>query len=245
MLAAVVGAVALGGLAVLAFSGGDDDEERVAAEAPATTVDDAAAAATTATTADAPADPADPGCPPADASGPPVLQFAEAPPVCIDETATYEARFVTTEGDIVIELDPALDPVSVNNFVFLARNNYYDGTTFHRVIDGFVIQGGDPNGDPPGTGGPGYDFTGGFGPETGYELGALAMANRGDPSSNGAQFFIITGPQGQALPPLYSPMGIVTEGLDIATAIQSVPTGDRDQPVDDVVVTDLVITELG
>ncbi len=184
------------------------------------------------------------GCPPEDGSGPQVLQFDGPPPVCIDESVTYQARMVTSEGDIVIELDPALDPVSVNNFVVLARNNYYDGTTFHRVIEGFVIQGGDPVGDPPGTGGPGYDFTGGPGPEEGYELGALAMANRGDPSSNGAQFFIITGPDGQALPPLYSPMGVVTDGLDIATAIQEVPTGERDEPLDDVVVEDVVITEL-
>ncbi len=186
-----------------------------------------------------------PECPPEDASGPTVLQFDDPPPVCIDETVTYQATMVTSAGDIVIELDPSLDPVSVNNFVVLARHNYYDGTTFHRVVRDFVIQGGDPNGDPPGTGGPGYDFTGGFGPESGYELGALAMANRGDPSSNGAQFFIITGPDGQALPPLYSPMGIVTEGLDVAIAIQEVETGERDQPVEDVVVEDVVVTELG
>lgn len=185
------------------------------------------------------------GCPPEDASGPQVLQFAGPPPMCIDETATFEARMITSEGDIVIELDATLDPVSVNNFVFLARNNFYDGTTFHRVIQDFVIQGGDPVGDPPGTGSPGYEFQGSPGPAAGYELGAFAMANRGDASSNGAQFFIITGPNGQALPPLYSPMGIVTEGLEIATAIQSVPTQGADQPIDDIVVSDVVITELG
>ncbi|MEO1063179.1 MAG: peptidylprolyl isomerase [Actinomycetota bacterium] len=245
LIGSAVVAVLLVALAVFALTGddGDDDDETVAA------VDPDEPAATEAPADDEQAaddeEPADSGCPPEDGSGPQVLQFDAPPPVCIDESATYEATMVTSEGDIVITLDPALDPVSVNNFIFLARNNYYDGTTFHRVIESFVIQGGDPVGNPRGTGGPGYDFQGGPGPESGYELGSFAMANRGDPSSNGAQFFIITGPNGQALPPLYSPMGIVTEGLDVALAIQTVPTEGADQPVDDVIVEDVVITEVG
>lgn len=238
LIGGTVVAVLVIALAVFALAGGDDDET-LAAVSP----EDEPAATEAPAAADE--ESADSSCPPEDASGPQVLQFDAPPPVCIDETATYEATMVTSEGDIVITLDPALDPVSVNNFVFLARNNFYDGTTFHRVIDDFVIQGGDPVGDPPGTGGPGYDFQGGPGPATGYELGAFAMANRGDASTNGAQFFIITGPNGQALPPLYSPMGVVTEGLEVALAIQSVPTEGADQPVDDVIVEDVVITQVG
>lgn len=183
-------------------------------------------------------------CPPEEGADEPVLAFAAAPPTCIDLDTTYRATLTTSEGDIVLELDPALDPVSVNNFIVLARYRFYDGVTFHRVIEDFVIQGGDPVGDPPGTGGPGYQFSGGT-PTDEYEIGDIAMANhRGDPSSNGAQFFIITGPNGASLPPLYSPLGQVVEGLDVAVGIQSVETNDDDQPVTDVIIESIDIEPL-
>jgi peptidyl-prolyl cis-trans isomerase B (cyclophilin B) len=104
----------------------------------------------------------------------------------IDPNKPYLARLRTNLGDITILLDPKDAPVTVNNFVFLARDGFYDGTTFHRVIPDFVIQGGDPNGD--GKGGPGYSFA--DEPVKGsYEVGSVAMANAG-PNTNGSQFFI-------------------------------------------------------
>ena len=84
--------------------------------------------------------------------------FDSAPPMCIDAGKTYTATFDTTAGSFTVKLDPKTAPIATNNFVFLARNHYYDGVTFHRIIPGFVIQGGDANGNPPGTGTPGYSF---------------------------------------------------------------------------------------
>ena len=139
-------------------------------------------------------------------------------------------------------LDPALDPVSVNNFVFLARWGAYDGTLFHRVIKDFMIQGGDVQ-LQYGTGGPGYQFTGGFPGENWYRAGALAMANRGNPASNGAQFFIITGPSGIGLPAVYSPMGQVIDGLNIVCSIEGVAIDERDAPLEEVIVHSVTITE--
>jgi cyclophilin family peptidyl-prolyl cis-trans isomerase len=176
--------------------------------------------------------------PPADQ----VLAFDEAPAFELTEGTVYNAVLDTTAGEMTVALDAERAPNTVNNFVFLARNGYYDCVTFHRVIEGFVIQGGDPVGDPPGTGGPGYTFDDEL-PEAGeYELGSLAMANSG-PNTNGSQFFIITGEQGQALPPQYSLFGSVTDGLDVATAIQSVATDGADKPIDDVVVNSVTIVE--
>ena len=97
-----------------------------------------------------------------------------------------------------------------------------------------------------GRGGPGYTFTGGSpqGGDPTYEIGALAMANTGDPSSNGSQFFVVTGPQGQSLPPNYSLFGQVTDGLDVVTQLQGVPTGEGDKPLEDIVVNSVTITEV-
>ncbi len=105
---------------------------------------------------------------------------------------------VTNKGTMVISLDHAAAPKTVNSFVFLARYHYYDGIIFHRVIPGFVLQGGDPTGT--GTGGPGYRFEDELPKPGRYELGSLAMANAG-PNTNGSQFFIISGPSGVRLPP--------------------------------------------
>ncbi|MEZ5227044.1 MAG: peptidylprolyl isomerase [Acidimicrobiales bacterium] len=165
---------------------------------------------TTETTTDAadsvdPMDPIPADCPPADGA-PQALQFQSAPEMCIDVAKTYTAEVSTSMGDFTIALDPERAPLTVNNFVFLARYHYYDGATFHRVIPGFVIQGGDPVGDPPGIGGPGYSFADELPAEGEYELGSLAMANSGA-DTNGSQFFVITGDQGIALPPQYSCSG--------------------------------------
>ena len=105
---------------------------------------------------------------------------------------------LTSKGTIVIGFDPIAAPKSVNNFVFLARYHYYEGIVFHRVIPGFVLQGGDPTGT--GRGGPGYQFEDELPKPGRYELGSLAMANAG-PNTNGSQFFVISGPSGVRLPP--------------------------------------------
>ena len=121
------------------------------------------------------------------------MKFDGPPPMCIDPAKNYTAEMVTSMGTMTISLDSASAPQTVNSFVFLARYHYYDGIIFHRIIKGFVCQGGDPTGT--GTGGPGYRFEDEL-PKAGrYEIGSLAMANAG-PNTNGSQFFIISGPDG-------------------------------------------------
>jgi cyclophilin family peptidyl-prolyl cis-trans isomerase len=122
----------------------------------------------------------------------------------------------TDAGVITLALDPAAAPVTVNNFVVLARYHYFDGIAFHRVIPGFVDQGGDPTGT--GTGGPGYKFKDELPAAGAYKVGSIAMANSG-PNTNGSQFFLIAGPQGVGLPPNYSLFGMATGGIDIITKI--------------------------
>jgi len=142
-------------------------------------------------------------------------------------------------GTLVIALDPIAAPRTVNNFVYLAAQHYYDGVIFHRIISGFMCQGGDPDGS--GRGGPGYKF-GDELPKPGkYQIGSLAMANAG-PNTNGSQFFIVSGPSGCGLPPLYSLFGQVVKGLDIVEMMQNVPTGPGDRPKTDVVIKSVAIT---
>ncbi len=183
-------------------------------------------------------------CPAEDGSSERRTTFENPPRNCIDVEAVYAAEFATSAGTFTALLDPQLDDRSVNNFVVLARYHAYDGTIFHRVIDGFVIQGGDLE-DGYGTGGPGYRFTGAYPPEDAvYEVGSLAMANAGDPTSNGSQFFIVTGAAGEALPLNYSLLGAVVDGIDVPLAIGSLATESRTiggRPVADVPTTDVVI----
>ena len=185
-----------------------------------------------------------PDCPAADGSSPRTITFEAPPKLCIDAEVIYAADFVTSEGDFTAILDPQLDPASVNNFIVLAQYHAYDGTIFHRVINDFVIQGGDLE-NRFGRGGPGYNFTGAFPPEDEpFVVGSLAMANRGNPSTNSSQFFIITGAAGANLGQNYSLMGRVTDGLDVAVAVQQTPTEVRDiegAPASDVPVTDVTI----
>lgn len=138
----------------------------------------------------------------------------------IDLDTTYEVTFTTDKGDIVAEMDPKLAPATVNEFVSKARDGFYDGLTFHRVVPEFVIQGGDPDGT--GRGGPGYTFP--DEPVQGeYTLGALAMANAG-PNTNGSQFFICIDDCTRKLDKLYNLFGYVTSGVEIA---QSIAVGDK------------------
>ncbi|MDY7103981.1 MAG: peptidylprolyl isomerase [Actinomycetota bacterium] len=179
-------------------------------------------------------------CPAPDGSSERQTRFDGPPPMCIDPARSYVAEMQTSKGPLRIELDAAKAPRTVNNFVFLARYHYYDGLIFHRVINGFVAQGGCPKGT--GTGDPGYRFEDEL-PRAGeYQVGSLAMANAG-PNTNGSQFFIISGSQGVQLPPNYSLFGQVTSGLDVVEQIQSVATGRGDRPKDDVVIQSVTITE--
>ncbi len=167
-------------------------------------------------------------------------QYDAPPEMLIDPSRGYTARIATSLGDITVRLFADESPNTVNNFVFLAREGFYDGVIFHRVIPGFMIQGGDPTGT--GTGGPGYRFDDELGAarSRGYKMGTLAMANAG-PNTNGSQFFIMHTDYG--LPPQYSVFGKAIEGLDVVDDIASKPTGPADRPVDDVVISTIEVTE--
>ena len=160
----------------------------------------------------------------------------------IDTQKSYTATLHTSAGDIEVALDAKATPITANNFVTLARKGFYDKTIFHRAIKGFMIQGGDPQGN--GTGGPGYKFA--DEPFTGeYTRGTVAMANSG-PNTNGSQFFIMHADY--ALPKNYVIFGHVTKGLDvvdtIATApVTSSPSGEPSKPVSPVTVTSVDISE--
>ena len=171
-----------------------------------------------------------------------IKQYNSAPPMEIDVSKSYSATFETTEGTIEFELFANDAPNTVNNFVFLARDGFYEGVIFHRVISGFMVQSGDPTGT--GAGGPGYRFD--DEPVTkGYLRGTLAMANAG-PNTNGSQFFIMH--QDNALPPNYTIFGIVRTGIDIVdaiagTAVTMSPNGEQSKPVSPPVINSIAITE--
>ena len=141
--------------------------------------------------------------------------MASAPQMNIDNETIYRVSIQTAKGTIVMDLDPKLAPNTVNNFVNLARDGYYTGLTFHRVVPDFVIQGGCPEGT--GTGGPGYRFDD-EPVNAEYTLGAVAMANAG-PNTNGSQFFICIDDCRSKLAPAYNLFGYVSSGMDVALAI--------------------------
>jgi len=170
-------------------------------------------------------------CPPVSGSKTRTLLFNGPPKPCIGRTSVWEATFHTTKGKFVVRMDAAKSYAAVNNFVFLALYRYYDGTFFHRVIPGFMDQGGDPAGT--GTGGPqhypGYEFTGNTPPKSCvakkdcYATGDIAMANSGAPSSDGSQFFIfVPGGAAQLDPsPVYTDFGHVISGLPVVEHINA------------------------
>jgi len=160
------------------------------------------------------------GCPASPATRVNNLSFKSAPKMAISKTATYYAHVVTTVGAFVIKLDAATAPVTVNNFIFLAQHKYFNCVIFHRVIPGFVIQGGDPTGT--GSGGPGYSIPDEL-PKAGhptYPLYSVAMANAG-PNTGGSQFFVVTGPNGENLSPNYSLFGQVISGQSVVHTISA------------------------
>ena len=186
-----------------------------------------------------------PECPNPDGSSPRQTKFDSSFDMCIDPAKRYTATMNishgdTVLGDVVIALNAAVAPNTVNNFVSLARYHYYDGLSFHRIIPGFMCQGGDPEGS--GRGGPGYRFADELPKQGQYQLGSLAMANAG-PNTNGSQFFIISGPNGVGLPPSYSLFGQVVKGMDIIDTIEKAPTGSQDRPNPAVTMNSVVVTE--
>ena len=166
--------------------------------------------------------------------------FPKAPDMEIDPAKRYTAEMETSMGTMTIALDAASAPKTVNNFVFLARQGFYDGVIFHRIIQGFMCQGGDPDGT--GRGGPGYKFEDELPKPGRYEVGSIAMANAG-PNTNGSQFFIVSGPSGVRLPPQYSLFGKVVKGLEVLDEMEKVQTGPGDRPIQDVVINKVAITE--
>jgi len=193
--------------------------------------------------------PAAQGCPPTDGSAARATVFTSPfPDACTDPTTSYMARFVTTQGAFTVALAPQVAPKTVNNFVSLARWKFYDGLTFHRVVQDFVSQGGDPGGD--GSGGPGYTFADELPLLDAYVAGSLAMANAG-PDTNGSQFFIIPNDIGASSlrdpgrgEALYSLFGQVTDGMDVVTRINMVETDPAtEKPITPVTITSVTITE--
>jgi cyclophilin family peptidyl-prolyl cis-trans isomerase len=167
-----------------------------------------------------------------------MAQYNAQPEMTIDLANTYSATLHTNHGDIEIEFDAAGAPLTVNNFVFLAHDGFYDGVIFHRVIPGFMIQGGDPTGT--GMGGPGYKFRDELEGPGQYARGTVAMANSG-PNTNGSQFFIMHTDYG--LPHSYNVFGKVVAGLDAVDAIAATPTGAQDRPQSDCVIQSVTVKE--
>lgn len=164
-------------------------------------------------------------------------QYPSAPEMVIDPAKTYSATIETSAGTMTAEFFTADAPKTVNNFVFLARDGYYEDVIFHRVIKGFMIQGGDPTGT--GRGGPGYRFDD-EPVKRQYQRGTLAMANAG-PNTNGSQFFIMHADY--PLPPNYTIFGKLTSGEDVLDEIATAPTGAQDRPVNPVTISSVSISE--
>ena len=168
--------------------------------------------------------------------------YDSMPEMNIDISKEYSAVIKTSMGDMSIEFFTEDAPLTVNNFINLSRDGYYDNVIFHRVISGFMIQGGDPSGTGHGEMGkfPGYKFEDELNNQRSYDKGILAMANAG-PDTNGSQFFIMH--VDYPLPYQYTIFGFVTEGLEVIDKIASVETGDGDKPINDVVIETIEVKE--
>lgn len=174
-------------------------------------------------------------------------QWDKPPALAIDPNKNWQATLVTNMGDIQIELFAKDAPKTVNNFVFLAKEGFYNNVLFHRVIKDFMIQAGDPTGT--GAGGPGYTFEDELPSPHTYEKGIVAMAN-GGPNTNGSQFFICNGPNSEDLnsSPNYTIFGRVTAGMDVVEKISSVKItknamGEPSQPTEEMYIKQVIIEE--
>lgn len=173
----------------------------------------------------------------------PPKQYASPPPMTVDPSKTYTATLSTSAGEITLDLFASEAPITVNNFVHLANDGFYEDCQFHRVIKDFMIQGGCPLGT--GTGGPGYQFQ--DEPVTrSYVRGTLAMANAG-PNTNGSQFFIVHGAN-VGLPPNYTIFGMLTGGDDVLETLANSPVtrsrgGEPSQPTERLVINNITVDE--
>jgi cyclophilin family peptidyl-prolyl cis-trans isomerase len=187
------------------------------------------------------------GCRDVDEASPKDLTYPSAPALALNTASTYTATVDTSCGSFTIQLDAASAPQTVNSFVFLSNEGFYDGLSFHRVARGFVVQGGDPQGD--GSGGPGYTLPD-EPPPNGYQVGSVAMANSG-PNTSGSQFFIVTSDDGAAAldgpPYAYSALGQVTEGIETVEKINRLGSRAQDPgaqaPRAPIVIDTITITE--
>lgn len=247
----LLGALILAAFLISVLSGDDDSEVSSGDDTSTTAGDDTSttdaegSAVQIVLPGDGAAITGDTPCPPADGSAERTTSFEKAPPTCIDTAKTYTATIETTEGDIVIELDDAAAPQTVNNFVVLARYHFYDNVPFHRIIPGFMDQAGDPVGPQPGTGGPGYTIpdelpTG----DEPYPTGTIAMANTGQPGSAGSQWFITVEGGGDQLTPTYAAFGRVIDGQDVVDEInQYGNAATNGEPTKVITITTITIAE--
>lgn len=218
---AVIAILLVGGI-VLGYTVVDNGSDT--ASSSTTTTTEIATTSTTIPNPDAPA------CPAEDGSSPKTDTFAAPFNNCLDFNKIYVANVNTDQGNFTIQFDLANAPITSNNFIALANYHYFDGVIFHRALENFVIQGGDPTGT--GTGGPGYKFADEYLPpidpttSTRYKKYDIVMANSGD-DTNGSQFFIVTGSQGEALPADYSKFGSVVSGQEVIDKIAAGPFGDQ------------------
>lgn len=216
---------------LLAACGGDDEA-------------DSAARDSTTPSATTTAEPAEAGCEPVEKPAAKDEPKLRKPGRRLDPDKTYRAVVETNCGTFTIELDAERAPRTGGSFDYLAGKGFYDGLTFHRIVDGFVIQGGDPQGT--GEGGPGYSVVEAPPDGLAYTRGVVAMAKTQleDPGTSGSQFFVVTG-EDVGLPPEYALLGKVTEGLDVVERIGAQPTGADEQPVDPVVISKVTVEESG
>jgi len=240
--------VLVAGLAVVVKGG--NDTKTVSSGSTTTTTTPAGASTTVAAKKAVELPPAPAGaaikgdtpCPAADGSSPRTTSFEKPPPLCVNVAKVYTAEMQTTKGLMVVNLDVKGATKTANNFVVLARYHFFDGIAFHRIVPGFVIQGGDPQ--QSGLGGPGYKFDDELPKPGAYKIGSLAMANSG-PNTNGSQFFIITGDAGTSLQPQYSMFGQVTQGIEVVQAIDGVgiPGTQDGKPSEVVTIRSVTIKE--
>jgi len=239
--------VLIAGLAVV-VSGGDNEREVATTDTTVAGQETPNSTAASKRPVELPAVPAgaaikgDTPCPPADGSAARTTTFEKPPPPCVNVARTYQAEINTSKGVVVVDLDVRNATRTVNNFVVLSRYKFYDGIAFHRIIPGFVIQGGDPQ--QTGQGGPGYKFEDELPKAGSYKIGSLAMANSG-PNTNGSQFFIVTGDAGTSLQPQYSLFGQVSAGLDVVKAIEEtgIPGTQDGKPSEVVKINSITIKE--
>lgn len=248
---AVIGVLGLGVASALSLAKDAPTTEDIVAPTAAATAAPAAELRTTTTTqvpvTVAPVAAIAPTCPRPD-DAPSTARTFTAPPVgCVDPKAAYRAVISTSEGEFTIELDQQRAPLTTDNFVFLARKGFYNGLTFHRVVPGFIVQGGDPKAN--GTGGPGYTIPDEISPNARFQIGTVAMANSG-PNQNGSQFFVVTGKNGENIPNTSTVFARVVKGTKTLEAIdalgvQPTPDGQELAPQRPITITSIEITAKG